>query len=78
MYNIILIVDGAPYFVTSVELASNAGDLIFAAVMREKERLEGLGVRIAAVVGDNATGVQNALMRFGFFFAQLFFCIFSQ
>lgn len=73
MYNIILIVDGAPYFVTSVELASNAGDLIFAAVMREKERLEGLGVRIAAVVGDNATGVQNALMRFGFFSRNYFF-----
>jgi hypothetical protein len=48
----------------STEVASNAGEQYYGVTSECKKFLEQNGIRVVAVVGDNATGVQNALMRY--------------
>ena len=63
MVNIVLIHQGMANFIRSVEVMANTGDNYYDVLKEEKEKLESKGVIISAIVGDNASGVQNALLR---------------
>lgn len=63
VYNIIMIHEGEAHFVNSVEMSSNSGEHILEILKEQKEMLELRGMVVVAVVGDNASGVQNALAR---------------
>lgn len=63
MYNVVLLWKGEAHFIDSVELGANCGELIFQCVAAAKKTLEAKGIMILGVVGDNASGVQNALAR---------------
>jgi hypothetical protein len=67
MVNVIMIHSKEAYFLASVEVISNTGDNYYAVLKAEKEKLETRGVAVIGVVGDNASGVQNALRRFVYF-----------
>ena len=62
MYNVVFLWRGKAHFIDSVELLANSGDLIFDALTKAKGMLESRGIIIPAVVGDNASGVQNVFV----------------
>lgn len=65
--NIVLLHAGVAYFVKSIEVTSNSGDQYYQAVTDVKTWVEGeYGMFVVAIVGDNASAVQNALARCGF------------
>ena len=63
MVNVVMIHNGEAHFLQSVEVSSNSGEQYFQLLKSVKAGLEEKGVIVCAVVGDNASGVQNALNR---------------
>lgn len=62
--NIILLHSGTAYFVKSIEVTSNSGDQYYQVVTDVKTWVEKeYGMVVVAIVGDNASAVQNALAR---------------
>lgn len=51
------------YFIKSCEVASNSGEQYYQVVKEVKKKLEEQGIIVGAIVGDNASAVQNALNR---------------
>jgi len=64
MYNLVIVHKGQAYFWASAETASNAADAILPMLKNAKQDLENRGIFVAALVGDNHSGVQSALQRF--------------
>jgi len=64
MYNLVIVHKGQAYFWASVETASTAADAILPMLKNAKQDLENRGIFVAALVGDNYSGVQGALQRF--------------
>lgn len=62
--NVVLISGAKAYFVKTMEVTSNSGDQYLALLKEVKEKVEAKGLIVCAAVGDNATGVQNALARY--------------
>lgn len=63
MYNFIVVYRGQAYFIDSVECYTNHAEVIFLRLEKIKAELERRGLIVAAVVGDNASGVQSALAK---------------
>ena len=55
----------AVYFLHSVGVLENSGDILYEATKKAKEEVETNGGIVVAVVGDNHSAVQNALQRIG-------------
>ena len=51
------------YFLKSAEVGSNIADQYYEIVTQTKRDLEAQNIRVCAIVGDNASGVQGALKR---------------
>ena len=62
--NTIALHRGRAHFLKSTEVVSNEGDQYYKIATDAKVYLESKGVRVVAVVGDNASGVQNGLKGF--------------
>ena len=65
--NLIAIHSDRAYFLKSAEVPSNAADQYYTLLTEVKRSLENAGVIVTAVVGDNASAVQNALKLYVFF-----------
>lgn len=63
MCNVVLIWNGEAHFISSFEILSNSGDQYVDALNKAKAMVEQEGIIVLAIVGDNASGVQNALNR---------------
>ena len=63
MYNLVALAGGEAYFIDSVQTGSNVADAITPVVQAAKEKLEKEDILVVALVGDNHSGVQNALTR---------------
>ena len=61
--NAIIVHSGAAHFLSSVEVSSNSGEQYYQVASEVKKMLEEKGIVVAAIVGDNASAVQNALER---------------
>ena len=62
--NVVLLHDNQAYFIKTAEVQANSGDQYHQLLKDIKAQLEEKGIFVCAVVGDNASGVQNGLHKY--------------